>query len=397
MPDAARTMDSPTHFLNHRDISRTTESVALAHDYLLVLRGAERTFSAMAACWPSAPIYTLLCEAETMAPAFRGHEIRSSYLQHTKVTQRSFRRLLPLFPRAAERLPVQEHDLIVSSSSAFAHRLRPAPGAIHVCYCHSPFRYAWHERDRALEEAPRPLSPMLRRTLASIRRSDRDAAARIDHIVANSAITRERIRDFWGRDAEIVHPPVDVQRFGIGTPEDFLLVVGEVVRHKRVELALEAARLARQPIVVVGEGPELPRLREEYGATATFLGRVRDEDLVDLYRRCRALVVPNVEEFGIAAVEAMASGRPVIGADAGGLRETVIPGLTGTLVPVGDVRAFADAMTDPALDRMAPAYIREHAQCFSTLAFQRHLLEQVDQALGRQAPDVAVASPALAA
>ena len=165
------------------------------------------------------------------------------------------------------------------------------------------------------------------------RRFDRRAAGRVDQYVANSEITRERLKRFWGRDAPIVHPPVDVDRFTIGQPQDYLLFVGELVSHKRAELAVQAAIAAGRRLKLVGGGPELGPLREAYGRQADFLGSVPDEELRGLYAGAQALVVPNVEEFGIAAVEAQAAGRPVVGVDRGGLRETVVPGRTGLLVP----------------------------------------------------------------
>lgn len=357
-------------------------SVGLVHDYLLVMRGAERTFAAIADCWPDAPIYTLLYDLEGTDGALAARDVHPSYLQRLRVRQSGFRRLLPLFPRAAERLPVQGHDLVVSSTSAFAHGVRPAPGAVHVAYCYTPFRYAWHERERVLAEAPRALRPAVGRTLDRIRAWDIDASRRVSHYIAISELTRQRIGDCYGREASVVHPPVAVERFTVGEPEDFLLVVCELVAHKRVADALEAARLAQTPIAVVGSGPELGRLRSQYGSSARFLGRLDDGALAELYPRARALVVPNVEEFGIAAVEAQAAGRPVLAADAGGARETVIEGETGVRVPPDDVGALAEAMRNVDWEGFDPARVREHARRFSTDSFRRRFMEEVRHATG---------------
>jgi glycosyltransferase involved in cell wall biosynthesis len=347
-------------------------SLALAHDYLLVMRGAERTFAEIAACWPAAPIYTLLYDEAAVAAGFAGREVHTSRLQRLGASQRSFRYLLPLFPATTERLPVDAYDVVVSSSSAFAHGLRPRPGALHVCYCHSPFRYAWHERDRALEEAPRLARPLMRRTLKRIRAWDLEAAGRVSRYVANARITQERIERLYGVESEVVHPPVAVERFSIGEPEDFLLFVGQIVPHKRVEVALEAARLAGRPIKVVGEGPDLPRLEQLYdGPGAEFLGGVSDDRLAELYASCLALVVPNVEEFGIAAVEAQAAGRPVVAVSQGGVRETVIDGVTGVLVAGEDAAALAEPLRDADFDRFDPAAIRANAERFSARSFRR--------------------------
>jgi glycosyltransferase involved in cell wall biosynthesis len=357
-------------------------STGLVHDYLLVMRGAERTFAAIADCFPSAPIHTLLHDPAATGQRFAGREFHTSYLQRSHVAQSGFRRLLPLLPHAAQRLPVQHHDVVISSSSAFAHGVRPRPDAVHVSYCHSPFRYAWHERRRAIQEVPPPLRPPLRGLLRGIRRWDVAAARRVTHYIANSAVTRQRIEDFWDREASVVHPPVDVDRFEIGVPEDFFLIVCELVGHKRVEHALEAARRVHQPIKVVGAGRELDRLRATYGTTAEFLGRISDRELERLYPRARALIVPNVEEFGIAAVEAQAAGRPVLGADAGGTRETVVDGETGVLVPPWDVGQMAEAIAYTDFDRFSPIRIKEHARRFSTHVFQRRFLSEVSRVAG---------------
>ena len=364
-------------------------STGLVHDYLLVMRGGERTFAAIADCWPEAPIYTLLFDDDGTDGRFHDRRVQPSYLQRLGIRQSGFRRLLPLYPRATAHLPVQDHDLLISSSSAFAHGVRPRPGAVHICYCHTPFRYAWHERSRALEEAPRVARPLLRGVLSRMRAWDLGASTRVTHYVANSQITRERIEQTWGRDSVIVHPPVEVDRFEIGTPEDFFLVVMELVRHKRVELALEAAKRAGRRIKVVGTGPDLERLQALHGDHAEFLGRVNDQELVDLNSRALALIVPNVEEFGIAAVETQAAGRPVVAVDAGGVRETVINGSTGVLVPVGDLDALTEALRETDFTRFSAERIRQHAYGFSTQAFQAKFRGVVEQFRSRDLPRAA--------
>jgi glycosyltransferase involved in cell wall biosynthesis len=355
-------------------------SVGLVHDYLLVRRGAERTFGEIAGCWPGEPVYTLLYDRNAFGGEFSGRSVTVSGLRRLPVSQAGFRRLLPLFPPAVERLPVARHDLVVSSSSAFAHGVRPGPAAVHVCYCHSPFRYAWFERDRALEEAPRPLRGALALTLAAMRRWDLHASERVTHYVANSELTRRRINDAYGRDATIVHPPVAVERFTIREPEDYFVVVTELVRHKRVEIALAAAEKAGKHVKVLGAGPELEQLRERFAGTAEFLGRASDAEITELLPRALALIVPNVEEFGIAAVEAQAAGRPVLAADAGGAQETVLPGETGVLVPSGDVDTMAEALRYTDFNRFDPNRIAENAARFSTERFRAELQAVVERA-----------------
>ena len=371
---------------HHKNVMEQ-RSTCLVHDYLLVMRGAERTFAALGECWPDAPIYTLLYDPQGTRGRFIDRDVRTSYLQHLGIRQSGFRRLLPLFPGAAERLPIERHGLVITSSSAFAHGVRPREGAVHVCYCYSPFRYAWYEERRALAEVPRLARPALRRTLARIRRWDLAASRRVTRYIAISEWSRRRIHDTYGRDATVVHPPVEIDRFSAGSAEDFLLAVTEFVPHKKVGLALEAAARAKQHIKVVGDGPELPRLRQRYGTSAEFLGRIDDDALARLYSRARALVIPNIEEFGITAVEAQAAGRPVVAADGGGARETVIPGETGVLVPPDDVDALAEAIKYTRFDGFSPQRLRENATRFSTVAFKSRLMHEVEEALaGATAP-----------
>jgi glycosyltransferase involved in cell wall biosynthesis len=362
-------------------------SVALVHDYLLVMRGAERTFSVIGSLWPDAPIHTLLYDESGTNGYFDERRVHASSLRHLGARQANFRRLLPFFPRAAQSLRLGGHDLVVSSSSAFAHGVRTDPGAVHICYCHTPFRYAWHDYARTVRRARWYVRPFLSHTLQRIREWDVEASTRVTHYIANSKLTHERIGDFWGREASIIHPPVDVDRFHTAEPEDYFLVVAELTGHKRVEVALEAAVRAGRPIKVVGSGPDLRRLERSYGSTVQFLGRVPERVLRDLYARSRALVVPNVEEFGLAAVEAQASGRPVLGATVGGTCETVIDGETGVLVTPENVGALAEAMSQVDFDSFSPQRIQAHAARFSVRCFKERFAAEVARLTG--APNVA--------
>ncbi|MBA3327157.1 MAG: glycosyltransferase [Solirubrobacterales bacterium] len=331
----------------------------------------------MADLWPEARIYTSLYDPEGTEGHFAHRSVRTSYLQRLGVGQRGFRRLLPLFPAAIERLPVAGHDVLVSSSSAFAHGVRPAPGAVHVCYCYSPFRYVWHEREATLAGFPRVWRPAAAITFDAIRRWDIGASERVTRYLCCGEIARERIHEFYGREASVVHPPVEVERFDAPpAPEDHFLVVCELVAHKRVDLALEAARRSGKRVQVVGTGPEAERLAVRYAGVAEFLGRVDDAELARLYSRALALVVPNIEEFGIAAVEAQAAGRPVLAVDGGGARETVRVGETGVLVS-RTVDALGEAMSEIDFTRFEPAEARANAANFSRARFQERLAAQV--------------------
>lgn len=364
------------------DRATPSASVGLVHDYLLVMRGAERTFSAMASCWPQAPIYTLLYDSDGTDGRFEGRSIHTSYLQRLGVGQGGFRRLLPLFPSAAQRLPVAGHDVVVSSSSAFAHGVRVGADAVHVCYCHTPFRYAWHERRRTIAATHPALRPMLGLTLRYVRRWDVAASRRVTHYIAVSELSKRRIEEAYGREASVIHPPVETGRFEPAEPEDYFLVVAELVRHKEVDTALEAARRAGKPMRVVGTGPDFDWLRRRYGQGAEFLGRVDDRELASLYARAQALVIPNIEEFGITAVEAQAAGRPVVAADGGGARETVREGETGVFVRHGDVDALAEALRYTDYSAFSRKALTEHANRFSEARFRARLRREVERVAG---------------
>lgn len=354
--------------------------MTLAHDYLLVMRGAERTFAAIAELYERAPIFTLLYDEVGTGRRFAGRSITTSPLQRLGVGQSGFRRLLPLYPLAVRRLRPAPCQVVLSSSSAFAHGLGVPNGAVHVCYCHAPFRYAWYEEERALSETPRPLRPALRAQLRWMRGWDLAASRRVHLYLANSVLTQERIRRYYNRDAPIVHPPVETHRFTPGEPGDWLLVVSELVRHKRVHIALEAARRARAPIRIVGSGPEHEALSSAY-PEAEFLGRTDDAQIARLYAQARAVVVPSREEFGITAVEAQAAGRPVLAAAAGGALETVIDGETGLHVALDDVESFRRGIERLEELHLDPARAVANAERFSVAAFQRRLAEHVAEAL----------------
>lgn len=370
------------------NITTNAAGVTLVHDYLLVMRGAERTFATIADLYPSAPIFTLLYDSKITYSRFAGHPVTASMLQKLGASQSNFRRLLPLYPLAVERLTLPASDVVLSSSSAFAHGVHAAPGAIHICYCHAPFRYLWTERERGLREVRGALRLPLNMLLDRMRRWDLAASRRVDFYIANSRVTQERIERLYGRSARIIHPPVETDRFSIGAPGDSLLVVSELVSHKRVHVALEAARRAGAPIQVVGSGPDHAALSEAY-PEARFLGRANDAELAELYAGARAVIVPGIEEFGITAVEAQAAGRPVIAAAAGGALETVLDGETGLLAAADDPDAFAAAIV--AIDELdfAPARAVEHAQQFSVASFQRQLSSYVSSALEQHASRVA--------
>jgi glycosyltransferase involved in cell wall biosynthesis len=354
--------------------------VALVHDFLLDLRGAERVFLEMCEIWPDAPVYTAVYDEEGTEGRFAHRDVRPSFLQRLRPNARTFRALLPFYPAAIESLDLSEFDVVVSSSSAWAHAVI-CDQAAHVCYCHNPFRYAWNDRDRTLAERRDPLRRAALRTLFHRwRQWDWIAAQRVDSYLANSRTTEARIRAYFGRDSRVVYPPVEVSRFNPGKVGDHYMVLTELMPHKRIDLAVEAFNRLRLPLVVAGDGPDARRLRRMAGPTVTFTGRISDAEVGRLLESCRAMVVTAVEEFGIAAVEAQAAGRPVISVGAGGALETVREGATGCFWNGGadELAEAVAAFDDSAID---PAACVESARRFDVAEFRTALPREVDRVL----------------
>jgi glycosyltransferase involved in cell wall biosynthesis len=362
-------------------MTQVSARVALVHDFLLDLRGAERVFLELCAMYPQADVFTAVYDEDGTEGRFAARNVRSTFLQRLRPTARTFRPLLPLYPAAMESLDLRGYDLVISSSSAWAHGVIPDEGAMHVCYCHNPFRYAWNAREDTL----RGRGPVSRAALGLVlqrwRQWDFIAAQRVDAYVANSDTTRRRVRRYFGREAVVVHPPVDTARFGPAPVGADYVVLSELMAHKRIDVAVRAFTQLRLPLLVIGNGPDLRRLRRLAGPTVRFAGRVGDQTAAAMLARARALVVTATEEFGIAAVEAQAAGRPVIALGAGGVRETVLEGVTGAFYREQDPEALAEVLRrfDPlAVD---PQACVANAARFDAAHFRHGVRRVVGQAL----------------
>ncbi len=358
--------------------------VALVHDFLLDLRGAERVFAAICDAWPEADVYTAVYDERGTEGRFAARRPRTTFLQRLRPTARTFRPLLPLYPHAIESLDLRGDDVVVSSSRAWAHGVLVDPGAVHVCYCHNPFRYAWSEREATLEARNLLTRPALRALLSRWRQWDWIAAQRVDGYVSNSHLTAARVQRYFGRESEVLHPPVELERFA-PVPADRIgsqyLVLAELMAHKRIDVAVRAFNALRLPLIVVGDGPELRRLRRMAGPNVRFTGRISDLRVAELLATSRALVVTAAEEFGIAAVESLASGRPVIALGAGGVRESVREGITGAYYDRDEPEALARAVE--AFDPLAvdPAACVETARQFGSDRFRDQLRRIVARAV----------------
>ncbi|MBN1529346.1 MAG: glycosyltransferase [Thermoleophilaceae bacterium] len=355
--------------------------VALVHDFLLDLRGAERVFLAMCEIWPEADLFTAVYNEHGTEGRFAHRNVHTSFLQKTRPTSRTFRALLPLYPAAVESFDLSGYDLVVSSSSAWAHAVICDEFTVHVCYCHNPFRYAWNDRDRTLASRRNPVTrSFLRGLFRRWRQWDWIAAQRVDHYVTNSQSTQARVKRYLGRDSTVVYPPVETGRFSAGPVGDHYLVLSELMPHKRIDVTVQAFNRLGLPLVVVGDGPDGRRLQRMAGPNVRFTGRVSDAETAAYLSGCRALVVAAVEEFGIAAVEAQAAGRPVIAVRSGGTLETVRQGLTGCFWDGGPdelARAVLD-FDDAAVD---PQDCLENAARFDTARFQEALPREVQNTI----------------
>jgi len=302
--------------------------VALVHDYFVQDGGGERVAIELSRLLPAAEIYTSFFDAGIFADRIDPSRVHTWPLQG-RVTTRDFRRLVQLYPLYFSALDLRDAQLVVSSSSAFAKAVRTSRRAIHVSYIHTPMRFAYdpaaYFSQSSFGIAARAAGQILRAPLAMW---DRRTASQPDVLVANSMTVRQRIREHWGRDAEIIHPPVSVSEFEVSTRDDgFLLIAARLLGYRRIDVAVRAATAARRQLVIVGDGPERERLESLAGPTVRLTGWLPRPELVDLFARCHAYVVPGEEDFGIAPVEAMAAGKPVVAFARGGAGETVVDGL----------------------------------------------------------------------
>jgi glycosyltransferase involved in cell wall biosynthesis len=367
--------------IDSASVSPMSRRTALVHDFLVSVRGADRVFHEICELWPDADVFTPVYDEDGTEGRFAGRNIHTSFLQRLRPSARTFRALLPLYPAAIESFDLRGYDVVISSSSAWAHAVICESETVHVSYCHNPFRYVWNERHRTLAERSNPLSrAALRGLFRRWREWDWIAAQRVDRYITNSRTTQARIRSYFGRDSRIVYPPVATDRFRPGPVGDEYLIVSELVSHKEIEVAVEAFNRLRLPLVVAGDGPSRRRLKRLAGPTVRFAGRVTDAEAARLMSSCRALVVTAREEFGIAAVEAQAAGRPVIARGAGGLLENVVDGVTGCWWD-GGPEELATAVSEFDALAVDPEACVQNAARFDARVFRERFPREVEDAL----------------
>jgi glycosyltransferase involved in cell wall biosynthesis len=361
--------------------------VALVHDWLTGMRGGEKVLEAIAGLFPGATLHTLLHVKGAVSAAIEALPERRSFVQWLPSSARHYRNYLPLFPAAIEQFDFDPYDLVISSSHCAAKSVVVPGRARHICYCHSPMRYAWDQFESYFGEAQvgRTRSRLLRPVLARLARWDRDTAGRVDRYVANSHYVAGRIRRYYNRGSTVVYPPVDTAYYRpdpARRPESFFLAVSALVPYKRLDVAIRACGTVGTPLTIVGRGPEEARLRrtaEAAGADVSFTGWLADDEIRRLYQSCRAALMPGVEDFGMVPVEAQACGRPVVALAQGGAVESVVDGVTGVLVQDPSVEAFADGLRQVSSAAFDTAAIRRHAESFGTARFQDEFARLLDE------------------
>ena len=363
--------------------------VALVHDWLTGMRGGEKVLEGLCELYPDADILTLFHQRGSVSPLIERHRIRTSPLQSLPFAAKHYRRYLPLFPSAIEHFDCRGYDFIISSSHCVAKSVIPA-GARHLCYCHSPMRYAWDQFDAyfGAERVGAAASRWVYRPIMSrLARWDAATATRVDRFVANSRHVAGRIARYYNRTASVVYPPVDTTFYCPAAipPESHFLTVSALVPYKRIDLAIEGCRRAGARLRIVGDGPERARLERLGGDDVTFVGSVPDEAVRDEYRRTMALLLPGEEDFGIAPVEAQACGRPVVAFGRGGALETVIDGETGVLFSELTAESIRAALERVTRMRVDSARLRDHAQRFSREQHMQHIRDTIADTLAAPA------------
>jgi len=356
---------------------------ALVHDWLNQIGGAEDVLEHLVDLYPGAPVYTSMYAPDLMPAVYRTWDIRPTWMDRLPGIHQHHQRYLPLYPLAWQGVHLSEYDIVLSNKSGFCHGVRTGPETLHICYCLTPTRYIWDlEAYLARENLGAGVRLAARGVARLFRRWDYAAAQRVHHFIAISTEVQARIRRYYGRESTIIFPPVEVAgRFmPSDVTEDYFLIVSRLIPYKRIDLAVQACTRLDLPLLVAGRGRDRERLEAMAGPTVQFLGYVPDEDLPDLFARCRAFIFPGLDDFGIAPVQAQAAGRPVIAFKGGGALDTVIPGRTGVFFDRPTVESLMDVLRDFDERAYDPAAIRAHALQFDSTVFQNAIATCVERA-----------------
>ena len=358
--------------------------LAIVHDYLNQYGGAERVIEAMHELYPDVPIYTSIYTPDTMPASFKEMDIRTSFMQKLPFLEKYFKYYLLLYPRAIESLNLSGYDVVLSSSSAFAKGVRTEKGALHICYCYTPTRFVWdYENYVKKEKLLKLVSKILSLAIKRLKKWDLKTISRVDCFIAISNNIKDKIKKFYNRDSDVIYPPVETSMFDIEkSVDDYFLIVARLNSYKNLDLAVKAFNLVDLKLKIVGVGPFRKTLEQlAKSSNIEFLGRVTDEELIKLYGRCRALIFPGEEDFGITPLEAQASGRPVIAYAKGGSLETIIDGKTGVLFKENNPGSLLKAIEQfiEIEDSFDKKIIRDNALRFSAEIFKEKIKTFIDK------------------
>lgn len=350
--------------------------VAIIHYWLVNMRGGEKVIEALCELYPQADIFTHVVDESALSPILRKHRIYTTFIARLPGAKRHYHWYLPLMPLALEQLDLSGYDLVISSESGPAKGIIVGPNTRHICYCHSPMRYLWDMYHEYLNGASLPVRCLFPVLAHYLRIWDRQSALSVDQFIANSNFIAKRIAKYYRRDSVVIHPPVAVDDFYIADNiDDYYLVFGQLVKYKRADLAVEVFNRLGKPLLVIGDGDMLPRLKQVANDNIRFLGKLPFDQVRHHLAHCKALIFPGMEDFGIVPVEAMASGRPVIAFAAGGALETVVDQVTGVFFTEQTPESLISAIEafEHIQDRIRPEVIRRHAEEFSANTFKERL------------------------
>lgn len=360
--------------------------IALVHDYLVQCGGAEKVLECFSEIFPYAPIYTLIYDEKLTHGIFSQKKIRTSYLQKIPFSKTRHRIFPPLMPMAIEQFDFSNYDIVLSDSSSFAHGIITKPETLHICYMHTPMRYAWDDCQKYTEDFyfPKFIKKSIPFFMNYIRVWDRVSADRPDAIIANSNFIAKRIKKYYKRDSVVIHPPVESEKFHTSQKsEDYFLLVGRLMAYKRFDIVVEAFNNLGWKLKIIGRGTELGRLKKMAGPNIEFLGRVSDEELQNHYSKCRAFVFPQEEDFGITAIEAMASGRPIVAFRGGDIPEHLEDGKTGLFFDQQNAESLIEALKKFNELNFDREYIRSKAFKFDKEIFKSKIKNYVEEALAK--------------
>ncbi len=353
--------------------------IALVHDFLMQSGGAEKVLEAFGKIWPSAPIFTVVADKK-WEKEFAGHQIRTSFLQKMPLGKRFYQMFLLLIPLAVKKFDFKDYNVVLSSTSAFAKGIKKSQNTLHICYCHTPTRYLWNDACSYLEELPYSdtVKAIILKMLPLLRKCDLWAARSPDFLIANSKTVQERIGRYYGRTADVIYPPVDTGRFYISAkPGNYYLIGGRLVSYKRYDLAIEAFNKYGASLKIFGAGREYKKLKSIAKKNIEFLGQVSEEEKAKLLSEALAFIYPQEEDFGLTAIESMASGRPVIAYAKGGALETVIPGVTGELFENQTWESLAFTLFKFKPEDYRPEVIRNFALQFDIDKFKKQIFDYI--------------------